>query len=300
MAGPRQVVSAPSVLASPTGLLQTVRPIVHGTSDDERRWEGGFSFLPNGCIGSHTVALICDENGGDTKDVDTLPAVVSYDPFVVYTGAACSSLQGVGRNDLSARMVAALETSQGVAIEDELWTGTLGTANSAPNYFLAGGSPNFENLSPLGSDVSPGFYALAALQEYLAHCAPAGRGMIHAPVNVVTMWQRFNVVRLENNLILDLYGNWIVAGSGYDGSDPDGQVDSTGETAWAYATGLVDVHLSQITLLPENGRLIDALNRRDNSVEWRAERAAAAVFDGCCHAGIRVGICETACEPSGS
>lgn len=299
MAQPRQIVSAPSVLASPTGLLQTVRPIVHGSTPDESRWEGGFTFQPNGCIGAHPVSIACT-GSNDEKPVDSLPAVVEYDPFAVYTGASCTTLTGTARNELSARMQTALELSQGVAIEDELWTGAKAIADAESRFYLAGGSPNFENLSPLASDVSPGFYALAALQEYLAHCAPSGRGMIHAPVNVVTMWQRFDVVHAENNLILDLYGNWIVAGSGYDGSDPDGVIDDTGETAWAYATGLVDVHLSPIVLLPETGRLIEAMSRGDNTVEWRAERVAAAVFDGCCHAGIRVGICETACQPGAS
>lgn len=299
MAGPRQVVSAPSVLASPTGLLQTIRPIVHGTSDDERRWEGGLTFRPNGCIGSHAIAMNCSIPG-DTKEADDLPSVVEYDPFIVYTGAECGSLQGVGRNELPAVVQSALETSQGVAIEAELWTGAIAQGAGSPNYYLAGGSPNFTDLSPLAADVSPGFYALAALQEYLGDCAPSGRGMIHATENVVTMWERFDVVHRENNLILDLYGNWIVAGAGYDGSDPDGQIDATGETAYAYATGLVDVHLSQIVMNPEIGRIIEALRRSDNRVQWRAERAAAALFDGCCHAGIRVGICETACQPSGS
>jgi hypothetical protein len=294
------VVAAPSVIAPSTGLLQTVRPIVHGSSPDESRWEGGLTFLPNGCVGSHVTSNVCSEGPHDSKPADSLGAVVEYDPFLVWTGAACTTLQGVGRNELEPRMRTALELSQGESIEHELWTGEQAVADGSPNLYLAGGSPNFVDLSPLASDVSPGAYGLAALQEHLAHCSPSGRGMIHATVNVVTMWQSKQVVRIENGLILDLYGNWIVAGTGYDGSDPDGNVDATGETAYAYATGLVDVHLSPIISLPDPDRLVDAIRRSDNTVEWRAERVAAAVFDGCCHAGVRVGICETTCQPSGS
>lgn len=299
MAQPRQVVNAPSVLASAAGLIGTVRPIVHGNTPDESRWEGGLTFLPNGCIISRNVANVCAASQPE-KTLDALPAVVEYDPFVVYTGASCTTLQGVGRNELEPRMRTALELTQSNSIEDELWKGTIAQANGSPNFYLAGGSPNFEDLSPLASDVSPGAYGLAALQEYLAHCAPSGRGMIHATVNVVTMWQSKFVVREQNGLIVDLYGNWIVPGAGYDGSEPDGSIDATGDTAYAYATGLVDVHLSPIISLPDPDRLVEAIKRSDNSVEWRAERVAAAVFDGCCHAGVRVGICETTCLPSGS
>lgn len=300
MAQPRMVVQAPSVLAPAVGLLQTVRPVVHGSTPDEMRWEGGLTFLPNGCVTAHVASNQCSTGPHDDKPADTLPAIVQYDPYIVWTGAKCTTLQGVGRNELEPRMRTALELTQGVSIENELWTGAQAIADGSPNLYLAGGSPNFVDLSPLGSDVSPGAYGLAALQEFIANCSPSGRGMIHATANVVTMWQSKMIVRNENGLILDLYGNWIVAGNGYDGSDPDGNIDATGETAYAYATGLVDVHLSQITSLPDPDRLIEAVRRSDNTVEWRAERVAAAVFDGCCHAGVRVGICETTCQPVGS
>ena len=69
------------------------------------------------------------------------------------------------------------------------------------------------------------------------------------------------------------------SGVGYDGSDPDGNVDPTGETAWAYATSMVEIKLGRATLLPGAGEIAAAIDRSTNLAEWRAERPVAA-FSG--------------------
>jgi hypothetical protein len=85
---------------------------------------------------------------------------------------------------------------------------------------------------------------------------------------------------------------------GYDGSDPDGNVDATGETAWAYATGIVPVWTGAIRTIPDEGDLAAALDRSLNTIEWRVERPTLAMFDGCVHAGVNVDLCSTCCVPS--
>lgn len=143
--------------------------------------------------------------------------------------------------------------------------------------------------------MSPGLYALAALQEHLAEVGCGRRGMIHATRNAVTLWHRYGLVRREGPMLLDLYDNVVVPGAGYDGSGPDGEV-ATAETTWVYATGLLEVRRGPVTVVP--GELAEALDRATNTVEWRAWRPVLVSWDGEVHAGIRMQLCELACQPT--
>ena len=204
-----EVVNAPAVSPSARGLLQTVRPV----TGDDPHWTGGFSFAPNGCI---TATLFDPQCGRPDDDFvsDELPLTVDYVPHAIAIGGKCGSLTGTAREELGARIRTALEAAQGSPLERELWRGDRAIADSLPNFYLAGGSPAFTNLTPGADDAIPGFYALSALQAALAECNNGARGMIHASRQVVTMWQRFNVVRIEGTVMLDAYDNWIVALSG--------------------------------------------------------------------------------------
>jgi len=287
-----QEVTAPAVTPSARGLLQTVRPV----TGDDPHWTGGFSFPPNGCLTATLIDPQCGRPDDEPVDPEELPTVVQYTPHAVVIAATCTSLSGTLASGIGARIRTAMEAAQGPPIERELWRGDRAQLDALPNFYLAGGSPAFVNLTPGVSDAIPGFYALSALQAHLAECNNGARGMIHAPRQVVTMWQRFGVVRIEGTVMLDAYDNWIVAGAGYDGSDPDGEVDTTGNTMWAYATGLVDVRLGEVVPIPGVDAIAEALNRGNNMLEWQANRFVGATWDGCCHAGARVNVCDTCCD----
>jgi len=287
----KQVVAAPAVAPSATGLLQTVRPI----TGDDAHWQSGFSFAPNGCLPATIGNPQCDTDL--TVSAEDLPAVVDFTPYLVIVSGHCTSLLSSSGSELGARVRAAVELEQGSQIENELWRGDVAQAESFPNLYLAGGSSVFENLTPSADDAIPGMYALSALQAGLARCNGGARGMIHAARQTVTMWQSMQLLRREGNAILDLYDNFVIAGAGYDGSDPDGDVDDTGGTQWAYATGIVDVRLSDVFSVPGLDQMAAALDRGRNDFMWTAQRFAAAVWDGCCHVGARVNVCETCCDP---
>lgn len=293
MATPQfDIVGSPPVSPPVIGLLQTIRPIVRG----EGEWEAGITFQPSLCAGATMLDKAC---GADTEiSPDTFPAPVTHQPTVAVTSGKCSTLGGLPRAEIPARIRQALELSQGSAIERELETGDLAQAASNDNQYLAGGSPGFENLTPGANASSPGMYALSALQEFLGACASGGqRGMIHAPRRVITLWASMNLIRQEGNLLLDHYDNLIVAGGGYTGVSPEGDVDTTGATGWAYATGMVDVYLGPIRILPSEDLVAEAVTLRRNEMIWVAERSVAPVFDPCCHAGINVNLCEPCCDP---
>lgn len=297
MAVPLEIVPGPAVLAPTVGLLPSLGQRVAVLTS---RQTGGYVLEPSGCFEVGTQSAACD--AGSTKDIQDFPPSIPHIPNFAFIGGHCSILGGIARSEIGPRVRSALEAAQGKAVEAELWTGDSTQAASTGNLYLAGGSANFEDLTPDPSVKSPGGYALAALQEYLAGCREGGRGMIHATRATVDIWAREYLVRREGNLIFDLFDNWIIAGVGYDGSDPDGDVDPTGHSAYAYATGLVDVRLGEILIngAPQGESTIaEALDRSNNDATWIAERAYGVTWDGCCHAGIRVGLCETCCDPDG-
>lgn len=292
MATPQfEIVGAPPVSPAVIGLLQTVRPIVR----PEGEWEQGITFVPSLCVNAEMLDKTCGSSTELTPS--TFPAPVTHQPTVAATSGKCSTLGGLPRAEIPARIRQALELSQGVTIEAELESGAIAQAGSMDNQYLAGGSPGFENLTPGGGASSPGNYALSALQEFLGACAGGQRGMIHAPRRVITLWAASNLIRQEGNLLLDHYDNLIVAGGGYTGMSPSGDIDTTGATGWAYATGMVDVYLSPVRILPSEEFVAEAVNTRRNEAIWVAERSVAPVFDPCCHAGINVNLCEPCCDP---
>lgn len=292
---PNEIVPAPAIQASTVGLLNTVRAI----NLADGHWEQGYSFQPNGCLPTVAVGAQCSDEDMSPLDISDLPPFVNTVPFLLATVAHCTSLVGTSRDDLSAAVARVLDLTTGKKVESELWTGAISQANSYGNAYLAGGSANFEDLTP-GDDVSPGFYALGALQAYLADCTEAGRGMIHANRQTVNMWMHMQVIRRDGPFLLDAFDNWIVAGAGYDGSDPNGDIDGSGDTAYAYATGLVDVRLGPIKPIPGLNAIAEALDMEVNDFQFQTNRFASAAWDLCCHAGVRVGICATCCDPSAS
>lgn len=294
-----QVVPSPPVLPISVGLLPTLGQRVTVTGAGPQRWYEGYTFETSGaCLSGGSQTTPCD--GETTKEIEDFESPTTHVPSFAWVGGHCSTLGGVPRDQIPALVRGALERNQGRIIERELWRGDNASGDAAANLYLAGGSSNFEDLTPNPGDVSPGAYALAALQMYLASCSDGGRGMIHATRSTVDIWANENLVRRDGNLLLDLFDNFIVAGAGYDGSDPDGNTDDSGETAYAYATGIVDVRLGAIEILPSEEGLIAALDRARNDQIWIAERVFGATWDGCCHAGIRVGLCERCCSPVGS
>jgi len=401
MAGPFQPIGAPPASPPRVGLLA----VVGGESAEltlDAGWEGGIALEPERCLPSSNPAWgDCPEPGGSdprtdpgSKAIGDAEALVQYRPWTAWVGDKCSTLSGQGRDPV-ARAQRLYRASESRVMEAELWAGAEARRRFYPNNFLANSAaPNFEDLTPGGS--SPGTYALAALQEAIA-LGQTGRGMIHATWPTVSLWFSLSALRREGGLILDVFDNIVVAGTGYDGSGPcvpqidsiavdatggtwaltvDGNtvgatlafditagalealaevlvpgttvsggpgdlggttpyvitwgdcfahvvatdpalltggamtadvtqtqaagptpVDPTGETSWAYATGIVQTKRAASTqLVPSD--LAEAVRLDTNDEEWRVERVVAAWWDGCVQAAANVNLCSTCCEPA--
>jgi hypothetical protein len=91
-------------------------------------------------------------------------------------------------------------------------------------------------------------------------------------------------------------GTLIIAGAGYPGTGPATAGHMTPETnhVWAFGTSVVNYRLGKIRTYPDSetmGRdLSEGTNRQSNTVEYRAERKAAAVFDPCCVVAVYIDL----------
>jgi hypothetical protein len=182
--------------------------------------------------------------------------------------------------------------AESALMASELWEGSTAQAGGLPNAYFGDGNAD------VVSGVWPVTQALAVIQRELAEAIP-GRGMIHAPRDVVSLWYHYGGVRREGALLLDPFDNLIVADAGYPGTGPDGE-PRTDTTAWVFATDMVQVRRDgQVKVLPDAGDYAAAMNRDTNFIEWRAERIVAAYWSGCAQIAIEADLCNVDC-PSGS
>lgn len=269
-----QVIPAP--LASPPrqGLLASaVRPDVAG-----RRWEGGIIFHPEASLGALPNAggawwdgcLSGGEVGVPELDKTDGPSClpdVDYLPWYVVE-AQKRPATSFGPEEYQAIATRRLIANESIKAEHEFWSGYVAqTSGSGNNYLAHAATP----VIGTGSIVS----ALAALQQYLADRIP-GRGMIHARPYVVSLWRSAHLVEQSGNLLLDVFGNIIVAGQGYDGTAPQGTSTNPYVLEAAYATGLVQYLGGDVTNV---GSYSEDLNRETNEVTVRAERLTATFHD---------------------
>jgi hypothetical protein len=176
-------------------------------------------------------------------------------------------------------------------IEREFWTGVLATAGNYPNNFLANSAdPNFVDLTPGGGPPSIA-RGQQILEDYLQQNGFGGQGMIHVQAQSAPNLLSARLVdgpRPDTQQLLSVLGNIIVPGAGYPGTGPDNEAPATG-TAWIYATDVVEVRVDSdenVKVFPET--FAEALDRKTNLVRFRAEKFAAATWDGIIHAAVRV------------
>lgn len=279
--GPGSTVPAPTRLAPVLSLIGASRTL----NGDTPRWDSGaVQFEPLPCGGGTLSIPGCTPV--NRSDLSTPAGVGESTPFLLHVEDECRDRPA---DEADARVRQLLEIDQHYQLEREFWTGeTVQGMDPAPPFRWLADPDHVDVLSP-GDSSSPLRYALAALQEALGGCRPAGRGMIHATITTVSLWQAEGLLHREGGLLLDTFGNVVIPGVGYDGSGPDGLVDESGTTAWAYATGIVDTRLGEIVVQ-------ETFDSRVNARLWEASRMAAAYWDGCCHFGIRVNHCLTACS----
>lgn len=276
------------VPASPPrfSLVSQAQRVVDGDDGQGNRWAGGFVFWPEVCHANGSVFWQCAGDGGADSSAKTIPSgrppLVHYTPYTAWVGEQCAPVGG-NQAWFIPRATRALAACVSTVIEKELWDGAVATTAAFPNRYLnmVGSVNNLESNAPLGV-----ISAVAEMEQALAACSCGGQHMIHAQPRTVTHMVAEHLVRADGNRLRTELGTIVVPGGGYSGSGPNGEPTGHANHSWIYGTSMVSVFLGPVTILP---RTIDeALNRETNLVEYRAERDVAAVWDGCCHIGVKV------------
>lgn len=281
-----------------TGALVENRP---DPQDPDARWPSGFRFRRTACKGGGVTDQCSFAEMPDPEGPE--PAFVETTPFAVFVDRGCST-RGMSAADYQAEARELLDLYQYDLISREFWRGDQakdpdGGGDPWPNRYLArDAAPGFVNLvtdaawgnANVATDSFSPVTGLAVIEAALALCSPGTR-VIHTPPPALTYWHAEGLLRFEGGRILTANGTHVLTDTGYDGSSPDslGNVAGTWDEWWAYGTGQVHLRLGAVYLVPEAGRVAEAVNRLSNDVSYRAERLAAATWD-CCHVGARITV----------
>lgn len=218
--------------------------------------------------------------------------VVQVQPWLIVAEDFCSSF-GFDARDFKGRAMRLLENATPQAVEREFWTGALAQAKGWPNNYLT--SSSAVDLTPGAGPPSVG-RGQQILQDYLSNTGFGGQGMLHCQPQ--TTPNLLNARRV-GNLLLDVFDNIIVPGTGYSGTASGIGTPAAG-TAVMFATDLVATRVEdtgRVDLLDPSGNVYpdsfaEALDRGQagfpNTIRFRAMKFGAAYWDGAVQAGIRV------------
>lgn len=282
------------VEATPTGpprlgLLASIETI------DDPNLRVGVTFVAEPC---GTEGGRFDPSCGATVDVSgdksTIPPIESYQAVGAYEPESCSTFGFNGVN-VEQRAERAMSADLSKQVEKELWTGSIssvmqGGAANATNRWLARNTAGPAGFPPAVTQLNAGaaqgiVKALADLEDTIASNKSGGRSMIHCTRRTATFWFREQLLYRVGNLILTHVSDTIVVpGQGYTGSAPDGSLDATKATEWAYATGLIKARIGPVqSVIPASPELTSA-NRRTAV----SERLFTLEIDPCVYAGVKI------------
>lgn len=275
-----ETIPAPPSAAREVNLLTTARLVTDGL-----RWENGIQFRPEPCGPGQSLDPFCVEPSGEGKDAGEAAGVVQWMPYGLSLPDECPyAVNESVFDDLTARARRALLSQTSEMVERILWTNVVdGTA------FGAGGAghPNVGLVdAPVTGTPAPPVNALAQMDELLAQAIGGKQGMIHVPAKLMYQLAFYGLIRREGNTWRTVTGHLVAPGTGYLGTDPDGNNDGN---VWIYGTSMVEIRLSEVVVLP--GKMAEAIDRGTNQLVVRAERLALAYWDRCAHIGVPV--CDT-------
>lgn len=298
--GARQLVAAVPRQA-PIYSLLTAADIVPPDVSGDGHWRNGIKYRREPCGRASVLPLGCpsdddldDITVDDATEADNTAGEVATDPFLVKVYETCSTL-GWPTNDYVGRAQRVLAASEAYAVEHEFWTGeqaqvAIGAGVDYPDdQWLA----NSTSATVLSGSANPLGYGLAQLQQAMADVAGGGPGMIHIPAVLLNpLVELMLVTPLPANgttppRYVDVRGNIIVPGFGYDGSDVNGDPADAG-TVWIYGTGMVRIYRGDPVVTPDT--YAEALDRFHNEITFFVERDYLVDWDRCIHIAINVGV----------
>lgn len=268
--GPALNLDGPLPVAPPYSLLSIPGVLVAGGAD---MWMNGVNLwgYPKDTPATWEP---CSSGTFRTKDEGGEMPTPRFDPFAFYESISCSGMSIGDWRSFANRAEVVLQAVQSFAIEEALSQGvTLST-----NPFFA--DAELDILAG-GAAVTPEV-GLRYLEDAIG---VTGRGgLIHATPAVVAAWE---FEALETGVELRTpNGTPVASGGGYIGADPVlGSTPAAGQ-AWAFATGPIEVRLSEVQMVGDD--INGTLDTSNNDVTFRAEKYALAVWDTALQAGVLI------------
>lgn len=308
--GPETVVDAPPLVAPPTGLIQSFRPIEPPTPNSDGggeargpldHWLSGIVLSPE----NHLLPEVLDAcvSVSKSESVSRNPSR-HWQPFVVAVHDSCSTW-GWTVADYQGRALRALAAKETIAVEQEFMHGALlgngGYTTGVPATPGAHGG-----LNPFLSDSAAVVYTGGitgptpregiALANGVIARSEVGFGVVHMSAFFAEVLQaNYAFVKWNDGTVRTVNGNIVVIGNGYDGVGPDGTGgpnDTTHATEWIYVTDPIDIYREPVPhIFP--GTLAEATDKVQNAVTYRAERAYAIGWSGLLQVAIKVNVLTT-------
>jgi hypothetical protein len=191
----------------------------------------------------------------------------------------CSAF-GWSENDYSDRAKALLDAATPKLLEYEFWNGALSIAAGYGNLYLTTAAAIADKYAATSIQE-----AIGICEQYISQMNYGGRGMIHLPPVLSPYLQL--VARREGNLLLTNRDTIVVPGAGYGKYPAVGSPPPLPAGPFVVVgTSLCDVRLTDIVTWPEDPN--QALDKKTNTVEVKAERYACASWDGVtfCHVDL--------------
>lgn len=316
----RKIVDPPRFTNTPYGLAS----YVDWRDDPDPHWKMGITYEPI-CGTAGTTADPCVVTGlsavGLTKGPTTSRTTRGALPFTVFEEVDCGP---VGHWDDAVDFATqAFLRNESYHVEKAFWTGNVTTELGVANVVLphlAGnttiydtdidtyGRSNFIVLQPAATTVTgvavDPVEALGNIEKALGDCYN-GIGYIHMPVGVLAHLTMNHLLQEGQNKLKTWNGNYVVAGTGYPGTGPDGSSPGYG-LSWIYATGQLFGYRGPINVLPlagrgPNGQITQSsFDRTLNTTKVIVERTYVISWDCCLSAALTSTGGEIAGSPASS
>lgn len=234
---------------------------------------------------------VCADASPNLKDSQEFPIPLpKFGPLTVYVTETCSSPYIRSPEDFRARALAVFAAVESAAVAAEFETGVWVPDN--PHL----GDTNLDVLN--GGVATTLADGIAQLEDAIA--GTHRQGVIHITAGTafaLSATAGSEVLHWEGGKLYTINGNLVIPDFGYTGVAPEGESANVGSEVWAYATGPVEtLRTSQPIIIPDT--ISEALDRLNNTVEYRAERYYIPFWDTSLQAGIRIDRCLTECGGS--
>ncbi len=297
----RQYVEPPGFTNTPYGLTSYVdwRP-----DSGDNHWRAGITYEPicGAALTTNDPCIVTGTSGaGLTKSQTGFRTTRAALPITVFAEVDCAP---VGHwDDAEAFAQQMFLRNESFALEKAFWTGIISTrpgdttgvyphlaanaqvldsANSLSTIVL---QPAATVVTGIAVDPTEG---LGRLEKALG-TAYNGIGFIHAPVETIPHLSTGRLIQEGQIKLRTWNGNYVVAGTGYPGTGPDGTDPGVGK-AWMYATGQLFGYRGPIKTIPlmsasngsgpgSVGRAQLSLDRTVNTTKVLVERQYVVSWD---------------------